>query len=99
MQSTQQQEQGRPTLGAMQRAMGAGAGEDIIREALERVDGAPTPNVGTMQASMGRESRVRSAQAVIRAYLDEHGLHDTRSWAKRLAERAQRESDRAVEAR
>lgn len=84
MQGTQQ-EHGRTALGPMQRSMGAGAHDDVLREALERVDGAPTPTVGVMQANMGRESRVRAAHAVIRAYLDEHDLDDTRSWAQRLA--------------
>ncbi|WP_205879384.1 hypothetical protein [Leucobacter triazinivorans] len=96
---SEQQRYGHRRPGPMQRAMGGGAHEDILREALSRVDGAPTPAMGAMQASMGRESRVRSAHAVIRSYLDEHRLHDTRAWAQRVAERTQGESNRAVDAR
>lgn len=88
MKSTQQQEQSAPVPGPMQRAMGKGGYDAVLREALERIDGAPAPAVGAMQASMGRESRVRSAHAVIRAYLDEHGLENTRAWAQRLADKA-----------
>jgi len=73
--------------GTMQRAMGRGAHDEIVREALKRVDGAPAPDVGVMQAAMGREARIRATAEVIRAYLDEHGLPDTRSWALRLAGR------------
>ena len=81
------QEYGRNLNGTMQRAMGRGGRDGIVREALERIDGAPAPEVGTMQAAMGRESQVRAAYEVIRGYLDEHGLQNTREWAARLANR------------
>ncbi len=81
------QEYDRNLNGTMQRAMGRSAHDEIVRAALERVDGAPAPDTGMMQAAMGRESRIRATAEVIRAYLDEHELPDTRSWAQQLAGR------------
>lgn len=71
----------------MDRSMGREGRERIVREALERIDGAPAPAVGVMQAAMGSEAQIRLVHDVVRAYLDEHDLADTRAWAAALQER------------
>lgn len=65
----------------MPHSLGRGGHEDIVREALERVDGKPAPAIGVMQAAMGTETQIRLTHDVIRAYLDARGLRDTRDWA------------------
>lgn len=77
----------RQTL-SMEQSVGRAGRERIIREALERIDGAPAPKVDMMQAAMGSEAQVRLVHDVIRAYLDEHQLADTRAWAQDLRERS-----------
>nr|WP_201470855.1 hypothetical protein [Microbacterium hydrocarbonoxydans] len=74
----------------MDQSMGRAARERIVREALERIDGAPAPTVDMMQAAMGSEAQIRLVHDVVRAYLDEHDLADTRAWAKVLRERTQK---------
>lgn len=71
----------------MDRSMGRAGRERIVREALERIDGAPAPAVGMMQAAMGSEAQIRLVHDVVRAYLDEHGLADTKAWAQTLQDR------------
>ncbi|WP_336502611.1 hypothetical protein [Microbacterium paraoxydans] len=68
---------------SMPRSLGRGGREDIVWEALERVDGKPAPAIGVMQAAMGTEAQIRLTQDVIRAYLDTQGLRDTGEWAAR----------------
>jgi hypothetical protein len=63
-----------PVFSSMPHSMGRGSREDIVWEALERVDGKPAPTMGAMQAAMGNESQIRIVQDVIRAYLDSRGL-------------------------
>ncbi|MDF2558969.1 MAG: hypothetical protein K0R99_415 [Microbacterium sp.] len=65
-----------PVFSSMPHSMGRGSREDIVWEALERVNGKPTPTMGAMQAAMGNESQIRLVHDVIRAYLDAHGLRD-----------------------
>ncbi|MDF2506980.1 MAG: hypothetical protein K0Q52_839 [Microbacterium sp.] len=65
-----------PVFSSMPHSMGRGSREDIVWEALERVDGNPTPTIGVMQAAMGNESQIRLVHDTIRAYLDAHGLRD-----------------------
>lgn len=64
----------------MQRAMGRGGQEAIVREALERVDGKPTPTLDPIQVAMSSEAQIRLVHDVVRSYLDEHGHADTREW-------------------
>lgn len=73
----------------MEQSMGRAARERIVREALERIDGAPAPTVDMMQAAMGSEAQIRLVHDVVRAYLDEHDLADTKAWAQALHERSQ----------
>ncbi|WP_431075385.1 hypothetical protein [Microbacterium phyllosphaerae] len=75
--------------------MGREGRERIVREALERIDGAPTPAVDMMQAAMGSEAQIRLVHDVIRAYLDEHDLADTKAWAVAVRERST-ENDASV---
>ncbi|WP_311245535.1 hypothetical protein [Microbacterium sp. WCS2018Hpa-23] len=70
----------------MDRSMGREGRERIVREALERIDGAPTPAVDMMQAAMGSEAQIRLVHDVVRAYLDEHDLADAKAWAAALRE-------------
>lgn len=72
----------------MDRSMGRAGRERIVREALERIDGAPTPTVDMMQAAMGSEAQIRLVHDVVRTYLDEHGLADMKAWAEALRERS-----------
>lgn len=65
-----------PVFSSMPHSMGRGSREDIVWEALERVNGKPTPTMGAMQTAMGNESQIRLVHDVIRAYLDAHGLRD-----------------------
>ncbi|CAH0253484.1 hypothetical protein SRABI76_03303 [Microbacterium oxydans] len=66
----------------MQHSIGRGAQEDIIRAALARIDGAPAPDRGSMQAAMSNETQVRLAHDVIREHLDARGLSTTADWAR-----------------
>lgn len=68
---------------SMPRSLGRSAREEIIWEALERIDGKPAPTLGAMQASMGNEAQIRIAHDVIRAYLDAHGRRDLSGLAAR----------------
>jgi hypothetical protein len=68
---------------SMQRAMGRGAQDDVIRQALARIDGAPAPEMDLMQAAMGPESQIRAVYQVIREYLDERNLPNTDAWARK----------------
>ena len=87
----------RPKPLSMEESLGRAGRERIIREALERIDGAPAPRVDMMQAAMGSEAQIRVVYDVIRAYLDEHDLADTRAWAQNLSERSShRESSGSV---
>lgn len=79
----------RPAL-SMEQSMGRAGRERIIREALERIDGAPVPKVDMMQAAMGAEAQIRLVHDVVRAYLDERDLADTRAWAQDLNARSSR---------
>ncbi|WP_447913831.1 hypothetical protein [Microbacterium phyllosphaerae] len=72
----------------MDRSMGRDGRERIVRQALERIDGAPTPTVDMMQAAMGSEAQIRLVHDVVRAYLDEHDLADTKAWAAALQHRS-----------
>jgi hypothetical protein len=72
----------------MEQSMGRAGRERIIREALERIDGAPAPELDMMQAAMGAEAQIRLVHDVVRAYLDEHELADTRAWAEDLRGRS-----------
>ncbi|UPL10598.1 hypothetical protein [Microbacterium sufflavum] len=69
---------------SMPHALGRRAREDIVWEALERIDGKPTPDVGTMQAAMGNEAEIRLVRDTVRAYLDARGVRDTAAWAARI---------------
>ncbi|MFJ4998847.1 hypothetical protein ACIP5T_11875 [Microbacterium sp. NPDC088619] len=80
---------------SMEESMGRAGRERIIREALERIDGAPAPKVDMMQAAMGAEAQIRLVHDVIRAYLDERGLADTRAWAQDLGGRSSRRDSTA----
>ncbi|MFJ4015008.1 hypothetical protein [Microbacterium sp. NPDC090014] len=82
---------------SMEKSLGREGRERIIRQALERIDGAPAPTVDMMQAAMGTESRIRLVHDVVRAYLDEHRFTDTKDWAQSLRERSSR-SDQKAEA-
>ncbi|PQZ57995.1 MULTISPECIES: hypothetical protein [unclassified Microbacterium] len=66
-----------PVFSSMPHSMGRGSREDIVWEALDRVNGKPVPTMGAMQAAMGNEAQIRIVHDVIRAYLDAHGLRDT----------------------
>jgi hypothetical protein len=88
MEETRQGRGSKATFTSMPHAMGRGAREDIVREALARIDGAPTPAVGTMQAAMGNEAQIRLIHDVIREHLDALGVRDTREWAARVGESA-----------
>lgn len=66
----------------MRHAYGDGHVRAVLRAALERIDGAPAPELDAMQVAMGREAEVRAAHAVIREYLDERGVSDTVEWAR-----------------
>lgn len=72
-----------PAIPSMPHAMGRGAREDIVWEALERIDGKPAPAVGSMQAAMGNEAQIQLVHDVIRAYLDHRDATDTREWVLR----------------
>ncbi|MFV0373561.1 hypothetical protein [Microbacterium sp.] len=65
----------------MQDALGQHGLEEQVREALERVDGKPGPDVGPMQVAMSAEARIRLIQRVVRSYLDEQGHAGIRAWA------------------
>lgn len=84
----------RPTL-SMEQSLGRAGRERVIREALERIDGAPAPKVDMMQAAMGAEAQIRLVHDVVRAYLDEHEFADTRAWAQDLRERSTRRDSTA----
>lgn len=73
-----------PGFVSMPHALGRGAREDIVWEALERIDGKPAPEIGAMQAAMGNEAEVRLVHDTVRAYLDAQGLRDTAAWAERI---------------
>lgn len=73
----------------MEQSMGRAARERIVREALERIDGAPAPTVDMMQAAMGSEAQIRLVHDVVRAYLDEHDFADMKAWAQTRHERSQ----------
>ncbi len=83
MPETRPTDQRRTGFTSMPHALGRGGREDIVWEALERVDGKPAPAIGVMQAAMGTEAQIRLTADVIRAYLDAHGLRDTGEWAAR----------------
>lgn len=65
----------------MPHSLGRGAREGIIWEALERVDGKPTPALDPMQMSMSSEAQIRIAHDVIRTYLNSRGLRDLGEFA------------------
>lgn len=67
----------------MRHAFDGGPSRRVLRAALERIDGAPVPELDAMQAAMGPEGEIRAAYGVIREYLDERGAVDTRDWAAR----------------
>lgn len=69
-------------------AVGRGAQDEALREALRRIDGAPVPDLDPMQIAMGAEGQIRAAFEVIREYLDARGMHNTSDWAARSEKRA-----------
>ncbi|AZH77017.1 MULTISPECIES: hypothetical protein [Microbacterium] len=77
-----------PVFSSMPHAMGRGSREDIVWEALERVNGKPAPSMGVMQAAMGNEAQIRIVHDTIRAYLDAHGMRDLRELGARAGESA-----------
>ncbi|MFJ6533330.1 hypothetical protein [Microbacterium sp. NPDC091662] len=77
-----------PVFSSMPHSMGRGSREDIVWEALDRVNGKPAPTMGTMQAAMGNEAQIRIVADTIRAYLDAHGLRDTRGLSVRTGDSA-----------
>lgn len=66
-----------PVFSSMPHSMGRGSREDIVWEALDRVNGKPAPSIGAMQAAMSNEAQIRIVTDVIRAYLDAHALRGT----------------------
>ncbi|MEU4014162.1 hypothetical protein AB0E56_02745 [Microbacterium sp. NPDC028030] len=74
-----------PVFSSMPHAMGRGSREDIVWEALERVDGKPAPTMGAMQAAMGNEAQIRLVTDVIRRYLDARGMRDLGQLAARAS--------------
>ena len=83
---------GRPIIpDLMQHSMGRGGREAVIREALERVDGKPTPELGVMQVAMSTEAEIRLVHEVIRDYLRGRGLSSTIEWAHASAASDDRE--------
>lgn len=74
-----------PVFSSMPHTMGRGSREDIVWEALERVDGKPAPTMGAMQAAMGNEAQIRLVTDVIRRYLDARGMRDLGQLAARAS--------------
>lgn len=66
-----------PVFSSMPHSMGRGSREDIVWEALDRVNGKPAPTMDAMRAAMGNEAQIRIVHDTIRAYLEAHGLRDT----------------------
>ncbi|GAA1154239.1 hypothetical protein MOX01_02490 [Microbacterium oxydans] len=75
-----------PVFSSMPHSMGRGSREDIVWEALDRVNGKPAPTMGTMQAAMGNEAQIHIVHDTIRAYLDAHGLDDTSEFGVRAGD-------------
>lgn len=73
--------QARTATTRMQDALGQRGLEEQVREALERVDGKPAPDLGPMQVAMSAEARIRLIHRVVRGYLDEQGHTGIRAWA------------------
>lgn len=63
-----------PVFSSMPHSMGRGSREDIVWEALERVNGKPAPTMSAMRAAMSNEAQIRLVHDVVRAYLDARGL-------------------------
>ena len=50
---------------SLQSAMGRGGQDSILHEALDRLEGAPSPVRDQLQSAMGREAQVRAAIDVL----------------------------------
>jgi len=52
---------------SLRTAMSSAAQDDVVREAIARIDGASAPQLDSFQTAMGREAQIRAVEEVVRS--------------------------------